>query len=44
MYAYAPFSFMSAYAGVYLSQMSVVYDNNSAIQITEIGETNPVEL
>ena len=29
------------YAGVYLSLKGVVYANNSAIQITEIGETNP---
>ena len=28
------------YAGVYLSLRGVVYANNSAIQITEIGETN----
>ena len=28
-------------AGVYLSLKGVVYANNSVIQITEIGETNP---
>ena len=30
-----------ACAGVYLSLKDVVYANNSVIQITEIGETNP---
>ena len=30
-----------ACAGVYLSLRGVVYANNSVIQITEIGETNP---
>ena len=29
-------------AGVYLSLKGMIYANNSAIQITEIGETDPV--
>ena len=32
---------MHTHSGVYLSLKGVVYANNSAIQITEIGETNP---
>ena len=33
--------FTCVHTGVYLSLKGVVYANNSAIQITEIGETDP---
>ena len=32
---------MRTHSGVYLSLRGTVYANNSAIQITEVGETNP---